>query len=175
VPPSTALQFEQPFTGSVERCGTFGEVETNVAMFRSMKEDRAGHRGHPDLFHHPAGEFDVVRVTKGGDVEHHEIRALRLSVFQPGAIEIAEKNGPALGILIGQPGVVAIRQIESGNDGVLQWSSGTDGEKVVDLAALGDKGGIGENVAEAPAGDREGFDSELHITVRSAMPGRADR
>ena len=53
--------------------------------------------------------------------------------------------------------VIAVVEVEGGNDGFLQGSGGTHGEEVVDLLdALGNLG-RGDGVAQAPTGDGVGL------------------
>ena len=117
------------------------------------EEARAGNGAHANLRREVLTELEVAVVAELRDFHHHVIGTLRYVVLKSDTIEPLAEQVALGGIEVEDLIVIAVVEVEGGDDGFLQGSGGTHGEEVVDLLdALGDLG-RGDGVPQAPAGD----------------------
>src|SRR5258708_11161220 len=152
-----ALQLQQATACCVQGLGVFCEVQAHETIFRFGEETGARHRGDTDLARHPMRELHIARIAIARNVDHDVVGTLRTRIWQTGLIQIAEEYIPAFDIFLRKPSVIAVGKIESRNHGVLQRRCRTHGEKIMNLARLGDHPRRSMDVAEAPTGDRKSF------------------
>ena len=150
---------------------SLGKVETNQMVDGLAEEARAGYGAHAHLRREVLAEFEVAIISKLRDVHHDVVGALWHVVLKTDAVESLAEQVALGGVEVEDLLVIAVVEFEGGDDGFLQGSGGTHGEKVVDLLdALGDLG-RGNGVAQTPAVMEYVLDSELQLIVRSNMTG----
>ncbi len=141
----------------VERLVTLGKVETNQMVDGLAEEARSGNSAHAHLRREVLAEVKVAVIAKLRNIHHHVVGALRHVMLKTDAVESLAEQVAFGGIEVKDLIVIAVVEVEGGDDGFLQGSGGTYGEEVVDLLdALGDFGGS-DGVAQAPTGDGVGL------------------
>ena len=106
------------------------------------EEARAGHGAHTHFRREVFTELEVAVIAKLRDVHHDVVGALRHVMLKTDAVESLTEQVAFGGIEVEDLIVIAVVEIEGGDDGFLQGSGGAHGEEVVDLFdALGDFGG----------------------------------
>ena len=113
------------------------------------EEARAGHGTHANLGREVLAEVEVAVVAKLRDIHHHVIGALRHVMLKTDTVEPLAEQVALGGVEVEDLLIIAVVEVEGGNDGFLQGGGGTNGEEVVDLLdALGNLG-RGDGVAQA--------------------------
>ena len=95
-----------------------------------------------------------ARLLEIADIDHHEIAALRHGVLEADAIQPVEEHLTLAGIQLGQPVVIALREVQADDRRLLKRRRRADGQEVMHLFRALDHVFRPDEVAEAPAGDR---------------------
>ncbi len=106
------------------------------------EEARARNGAHAHLGGQILAEVEVAVIAKLRDIHHHVVGALRHVVRKADAVESLTEQVALGGVEVEDLLVIAVVEVEGGDDGFLQGSGGAYGEEVVDLLdALGDLAG----------------------------------
>ena len=127
----------EAFEGLVQRFVLLREMDAGEVAHFFLEERGARHHRDADLFRQLLAELRVgPPALEFGDVEHHEIGALRLCEGDADLFQAFDEDVALVRILGGEFPVVARGLFEARDDRLLQGRGGADGEKVVDLLAL---------------------------------------
>ena len=97
------------------------------------EEARSGNSAHTHLRREVLAEVEVAVIAKLRDIHHHVVGALRHVMLKTDAVESPAEQVALGGIEVKDLIVIAVVEVEGGDDGFLQGSGGTHGEEVVDL------------------------------------------
>ena len=70
-----------------------------------------------------------ARLLEIADIDHHEVAALRYSVLEADTIQTVEEHLTLVGIQLGQPVVIALREIQSDDSRLLKRRGRSDSQK----------------------------------------------
>src|SRR5688500_8376803 len=128
-------------------------METNVAMLQFAEEAGAGDPRDADLFDEPTAGVEIGREAEARNIDEHVISTFGVAERQTGLAKITEEQLALAGVFLEELRVVAVRQFESGDGGLLQRRGRADGEEIVHRARLLDYAFGSHHVTETPAGD----------------------
>ncbi len=89
------------------------------------EEARAGHGAHAHLRREILAEFEVAVIAKLRDVHHDVVGALRHVMHKTDAIEPLAEQVALGGVEVEDLLVIAVVEVEGGDNGFLQGSGGT--------------------------------------------------
>ena len=95
-------------------------------MLRIAEETRPRNSSHADFADHPLSRGGVGVEAQAFDVHEDILRTLRFGEFEPGLPQVTQEHIPLGGVGRQQFLVVALRQLQTGNRGLLQRSRCTD-------------------------------------------------
>ena len=94
-----------------------------------------------------------ARLLEIADIDHHEVAALRYSVLEADAIQTVEEHLTLVGIQLGQPVIIALREIQSDDSRLLKRRGRSDSQKVVHLFRAFNNVFRPDEIAETPTRD----------------------